>query len=460
MLLLCHHADGRSTRGETSVTSALATDLYQLTMMAGYHHAGIEGRSTFELFVRELPPHRGFLVAAGLEQALAYLEQLRFTPEEIAWLRTVPALAPAPSTFFDDLLPGFRFTGEVWAVAEGEVVFPREPLLRVCAPALQAQLVETALLAIVTFQTSIASKAARVVEAAAGRTVIEFGSRRAHGPDAACHAARAAFVGGCDATSNVEAGHRFGVPVAGTMAHSWVMTFEDEIDAFRQFLTTFGERTTLLIDTYDTIAAARRIVESGLRPASVRLDSGDLAELSREVRSVLDAGGLRDTRIIVSGDLDEHRIAELLAAGAPIDAFGVGTALSTSRDAPALGGVYKLVEIERDGVMHPAAKRSTGKRTYPGAKQVWRTERDGQAIEDVIALATEGAREGRPLLTRVMHQGRRTDAAAALTTCRDRSRAAVAALPPGVRQRQGWGEYPVRDGEGLVALAASVDRAG
>jgi nicotinate phosphoribosyltransferase len=438
------------------VTSALATDLYQLTMMAGYHHAGLSGRSTFELFVRELPPHRGFLVAAGLEQALSYLEALRFTSDEIAWLRTVPALAGAPSSFFDELLPSFRFSGEVWAVPEGEVVFPREPVVRVCAPALQAQLVETALLAIVTFQTSVASKAARVVDAAAGRTVIEFGSRRAHGVSAACHAARAAFVGGCHATSNVEAGYRFGIPVAGTMAHSWVMTFQDEIAAFREFMDIFGDRATLLIDTYDTVAAARRIVASGLRPGSVRLDSGDLAALSRGVRNVLDEGGLRATRIFASGDLDEHRIAELLEAGAPIDAFGVGTALSTSRDAPALGGVYKLVEIERNGVMHPAAKHSTGKRTYPGAKQVWRTERDGVALQDVIALSTEHPPRGRALLSQVMRGGRRTSNPPPLEESRAKSRASVAALPEGVRRREDWEEYPVYDSEALTRLAETV----
>ena len=210
---------------------ALNTDLYQLTMMAGYLHGGITGRSTFELFVRELPPRRGYLVAAGLEQALEFLEQLRFTDEQIRYLRTVPALARAPERFFSEQLPALRFTGDVWAVAEGEAVFAQEPLVRVSAPAAEAQLVETALLAIVTFQTTIASKAARIVDAASGRAVIEFGSRRAHGLDAAVHAARAAYVAGCDSTSNVEAGHRFGIPVSGTMAHSWVLTFADVIEA-------------------------------------------------------------------------------------------------------------------------------------------------------------------------------------------------------------------------------------
>ena len=276
----------------THVISALATDLYEIAMAAGYHHQAMAGRCTFELFVRRLPPHRGYLVAAGIEQALAYLEHLKFKPDEIAYLRSVPALSRAPDEFFSTFLPGLRFRGDVWAVGEGEPVFPGEPILRVTATAAEAQLVETALLAIVTFQTTIASKASRIVHAADGRAVIEFGSRRAHGLEAALHAARAAYLAGCVGTSNVEAGHRFGIPVSGTMAHSWVMAFADELDAFRAYLDLFGAGTTLLIDTYDTLRAARDIVAAGLRPSAVRLDSGNLLDLSRSVRRILDEGGL------------------------------------------------------------------------------------------------------------------------------------------------------------------------
>jgi nicotinate phosphoribosyltransferase len=437
---------------------ALNTDLYQLTMMAGYLHGGITGRSTFELFVRDLPPERGYLVAAGLEQALEFLEQLHFTDEQIRYLRTVPGLARAPERFFGEQLPAFRFTGDVWAVDEGEVVFAQEPLLRVSAPAPEAQLVETALLAIVTFQTSIASKAARIVEAARDRSVIEFGSRRAHGLDAAVHAARAAYVGGCESTSNVEAGHRFGIPVSGTMAHSWVMTFEHEIEAFRAYLSLFGERTTVLIDTYDTVAAARAIVTAGLRPGGVRLDSGDLGALSREVRAVFDQGGLTSTRIVASGDLDEDRVAALLAEGAPIDAFGVGTALSTSRDSPALGGVYKLVEVERGGVMTPAIKLSTGKRTLPGSKQVWRISRDGCAIEDVLGLYDEKGPDGRPLLVPVMRGGRRLTDAPLLAATREACRARIRELPPEVRRLHDWAAYPVRLSEAMQRLVEDTSR--
>src|SRR5262245_16601636 len=255
-----------------SVPSALATDLYQLTMMAGYDAAGYQARTTFELFARELPDERSYLVAAGLTQALDYLESLAFTLDEIAWLRTLQVFQNVQPRFFLDVLPSFRFTGDVWAVDEGEVVFAGEPLVRVTAPALEAQLVETALLATIGFQTSVASKASRIVDAARGRSVVEFGSRRAHGLEAACLAARAACLAGFQGTSNVQAGRNFGVPVVGTMAHSWVMTFDDELDAFRTYMSVFGPATTLLIDTYDTVAAAKRIVGAGLRPAAVRLD--------------------------------------------------------------------------------------------------------------------------------------------------------------------------------------------
>lgn len=436
--------------------SALATDLYQVTMMAGYHASGQDQPRTFELFVRGLPEHRQYLVAAGLEQALEYLTHLRFTADEIAWLRTLRALTDVPASFFDTYLPAFRFTGDVWAMDEGEVFFSHEPLLRVTAPAAEAQLVETALLAVITFQTSVASKAARVVGAASGRTVIEFGSRRAHGLDAAVHAARAAYIGGCLATSNLEAGRRFGIPVSGTMAHSWVMGFADEVDAFRQYMQIFGEHATLLIDTYDTIAATRRIIASGLRPKGVRLDSGDLLALSRQVRQILDAGGLHATRILVSGDLDEHRINALIQAGAPIDGFGVGTALSVVNDAPALGGVYKLVETTEGGRARPTVKLSSGKRTFPGRKQVWRVTEGGIATHDVMGLHDETAQDGRALLSQVMRGGARVAPATPLVDVRQRCLARVAQLPPSVRALAPGAPYAVRVSATLDQLARSA----
>ena len=437
--------------------SALATDLYEIAMVAGYHHAQITGRCTFELFVRTLPPSRSYLIAAGIAQALDFLEELHFTPEEVAYLRSVPALSRVSDEFFTRVLPELRFRGDVWAVREGEPVFAREPIVRVTAAAAEAQLVETALLAIITFQTSIASKAARIVQAAEGRRVIEYGSRRAHGLDAALHAARAAYLAGCAGTSNVEAGHRFGIPVSGTMAHSWVMGFERELDAFRAYLDLFGDGTTLLIDTYDTVRAARALAAAGLTPSAVRLDSGDLLALSRDVRRILDEGGASSTRILASGDLDEHSIARLLAAGAPIDAFGVGTALSTSLDAPALGGVYKLVEVERGSAMMPVVKLSAQKQTYAGAKQVWRIVEDGVAVRDRIGLDGEPApAEGRALLQPVMRAGRRIVPRVQLTQLRDACLAAVAELPGAVRRVSNWETLEVSVTTALERLTADA----
>jgi nicotinate phosphoribosyltransferase len=436
------------------IPSALVTDLYELTMMAGYDAGHVRGRATFELFVRNLPANRAFLVAAGLEQALQYLEALRFTHEQTAYLRHLSNMQGVPDRFFDETLPSLRFTGDVWAVPEGTPVFAYEPLLRVSAPLLEAQLVETALLAIVNFQTSIASKAARVVWAARGRAVMEFGSRRAHGPEAGVLAARAAYLAGCDSTSNVEAGYRYGIPLSGTMAHSWVTTFEDEMEAFRQYAAVFGERSVFLIDTYDTVSAARKIVAAGVRPRAVRLDSGDLVALSREVRAILDAGGMQDTQILASGDLDEWSVAHVLAQDAPIDAFGVGTALATSKDAPALGGIYKLVEVERHGENVPVMKLSTGgKASQPGRKQAWRIYRQGAAVADVIGLADEPAPAGGlALLVPVMERGFRLGAPASLPSSRSLCARMLADLPQGIRVLEPREAYPVSRSAMLEAL--------
>lgn len=431
---------------------ALATDLYELTMAAAYYTQGIGLTATFELFVRELPASRRFLLVAGLEQALEYLEHLRFTEEDIAYLRRHPMFASVRDDFFD-FLRSFRFSGEVWAMPEGELAFANEPLLRVTAPIVQAQIVETFLLATVNFQTMIASKAARVVWAAAGRPVIEFGSRRAHGTEAAMYAARAAYIGGCGGTSNVEAGLRFGIPTFGTIAHSWVMSFEDELAAFRSFMEVFPGTTTLLIDTYDTVAAARKIVEAGLRPQAVRLDSGELVELSRQVREVLDQGGLTQTRIFASGDLDEYRIHDLLARGACVDAFGVGTRLSTSSDEPNLGGVYKLVEIVRDHEAVGRVKTSPGKATFPGRKQVYRfADAQGTFTHDLLALADEPAPpDGRALLQLVMQGGRRLLPLQPVEELRQRAQQALARLPAALRSLERGPGLPVRVSERLQA---------
>jgi nicotinate phosphoribosyltransferase len=436
---------------------ALSADFYEVTMMAGYYSAGMTESATFELYVRNLPPNRSYLVAAGLEQALDYLEALRFDEADIAYLRGVPALQKVEGRFFDEFLPRFRFTGDVWAVAEGTPIFPPEPLLRVTAPMPEAQYVETALLACLAFQTSVASRAARMVGAAKGREVVEFGARRAHGLEAGVLAARAAVLAGCAATSNVEAGRQFGIPVSGTMAHSWVLAFPDEISAFRQYSDVLGS-TVMLLDTYDTAQAAAGLVRSGLKPRAVRIDSGDLVALSRTVRGILDEGGLKETTIFASGDLDEWKIGKIVDAGAPIDGFGVGASLVTSSDAPSLGAIYKLVEIQREGTLVPVMKYSTGKRTFPGCKQVWRRMRNDAAVEDVIELADAPAPpSAQPLLSRVMHEGRREAPRIGLRDLRERCLSAIDRLPHAQRGLEEGARFPVRLGSALQATIERLD---
>lgn len=387
--------------------SGLLTDLYELTMAAGYVQNRFDARATFELFVRSLPPHRNYLVAAGLEQALDFLENVRFSGEDIAYLQAQPFFRNVHSDFFD-YLSRFHFTGDVWALPEGTIFFPGEPLLRVNALIAEAQLVETGLLSILHFQTLIASKASRVTTAAGGRPVVEFGSRRAHGMEAGVLAARAAFVGGCEGTSNAYAGRRFGIPVYGTQAHSWIMAHEDEAEAFRDFLDVFPEQSTLLVDTYDVHAAIEKIVALGRKPGGVRLDSGDVLADSQWVRTRLDSVGWNDVKIFASGELNEERIEVLLRSGARIDAFGVGTALSTSSDSPNIGVIYKLVEVDTGDTVRSAAKFSQEKITYPGRKQVFRfSGREGKFSEDVVSLDTEFFAGSDPLLVPVMRAGKR-----------------------------------------------------
>lgn len=413
--------------------AALVTDFYELTMVAGYRAEGMEAEATFDLFVRDLPATRSFLVACGLDDALHYLETLRFDDAAIAFLRSVGRLDEG----FLKWLAALRFGGEVWAVPEGELVFAGEPLLRVTAPLPQAQLVETFLLNVVAFETMVASKAARIALACGERQFVDFSARRDHGPDASVKAARAAYVGGASATSNVLAAGLHGIPVTGTMAHSFVMAFDREADAFRAFARHFPDHAVLLIDTYDTEGGARAAVEvanelagSGIAIRGVRLDSGDLARLSKAVRAILDEGGQRHVQILASGDLDEHRIAALLAGGAPIDAFGVGTQLGTSGDSPSLTAVYKLAESASGARI----KLSTGKVTVPGRKQVWRVKGgDGAYDHDVITLEHEEVPSARPLLERVMADGRRCVPRESLEEPRRRCREAVARLPSPLR---------------------------
>jgi len=431
----------------------LAADLYELTMGAAYHDAGMSSVvGTFELFVRHLPPHRSFLVLAGLEQAVEFLLAVRFDGRSIDYLRALPVFSHVSAGFWD-YLAGFHFSGDAHAIPEGSVVFAGEPLVRVHAPIIEAQLVETFLLATVGHQTLIATKAARVVEAAAGKGVIEFGARRAHGFHAALFGARAAVIGGCVGTSNTLAGQMFDVPVYGTAAHSFTMAFAHELDAFRAFARTFPEHAILLVDTYDTLEGARRAAALGPAVRGVRLDSGDLLALSRAVREILDAAGLAQTQIVASGDLNEERIAALSAAGAPIDVYGVGTDLATSRDAPALGAVYKLVAVEAGGERRAVRKLGGEKATYPGPKQVYRRQGpDGRFGEDVVALATETL-AGEPLLVPVITGGRACKALPVLPEIRARARAQIEALPPGVRRLERADAYPIHITPALRDLA-------
>lgn len=428
--------------------ASLLTDLYELTMAAGYVEAGIaEGEAAFELFVRRLPDERNFLVACGLEQAVAYLEALRFDGEAIGYLRSLGFLGDAVLERLREL----RFTGDVHAVPEGEVVFAGEPLLRVSGPLIEAQLAETFLLATIGFQTMVASKAARVALAAGGRPVADFSARRDHGPDAALKAARAAYVGGAASTSNVLAGQAFGIPLSGTMAHAYVMAFADEREAFRRFADAFPDRAVLLIDTYDTVEGARRVVEvvrEGHPVRAVRLDSGDLGALAREVRAVLDEGGAGHVRIVASGDLDEHRVRELVASGAPIDSFGVGTRMGTSEDAPSLSAVYKLV-ADPSG---PRMKRSAGKVTIPGCKQVVR-----HGDRDVLALHDEPTGGGRPLLVPVLDDGVRVRDDEPLADARARAADAIAALPAELRGLEPAPPWPVEVSAALAALQRETE---
>jgi nicotinate phosphoribosyltransferase len=409
---------------------ALFTDLYELTMLQAYFAQGMEERAVFSLFVRRLPERRNYLLACGLDTVLDYLEHLRFTSDDIAYLRSLGHF----SNGFLDRLEDFRFSGEVHAVPEGTPVFANEPILEIVAPIPEAQLVETFVMNQVHLQTVLASKAARVVAAAQGRTVVDFGPRRMHGIDAALKAARAFHIAGISATSNVLAGKIYGVPVAGTMAHSLVQSFDDELEAFRAFARLYPT-TVLLVDTYDTLEGVANVIRLARELApdfkvrAVRLDSGDLTDLAFEARQLLDHAGLPQVEIFASGSLDEDAIAELVSKGAPITGFGVGTKMGVSSDAPDLDIAYKLCEYAGRGRL----KLSTGKPVLPGRKQVFRVEQDGRAMRDVIARAEEKL-PGRPLLQPMMCDGRRLAAALGdLEQARRHAATEIGHLPDRVR---------------------------
>lgn len=430
----------------------LLTDLYELTMAASYLRRGMEEPATFSLFARRLPANRGFLVASGLEDVLGFLEGFSFDGGDIDYLRATQGFDEAALRAFR----GMRFTGDVWAVPEGRVVFADEPLMEVTAPIAEAQLVETFLLNQITFQTAVASKAARCVIAARGRDLVDFSFRRTHGIEAGLAVARASAIAGSRATSNVEAARRYGLLAVGTMAHSYVQAFPTEADAFRAFAQDFPDRTTFLVDTFDTSAGVRAAVrvihELGLTGRlAVRLDSGDLAALALEARGILDAAGLQRVRILASGGLDEYDIDDLLSVGAPIDAFGVGTKMGVSADAPSLDSVYKLVQYGD----RPVLKLSPGKATSPGPKQVFRSA----GLRDVIALRSEAApRDARALLEPVMTRGERSRAPGAIAAARERCESDLAELPDEARRLRDPEPPVARVSESLMELTRAVRR--
>ena len=438
------------------VNSALLTDLYQLSMVQAYLVNGQTEDAVFEFFVRKLPANRNFYLAAGLEQALDYLEGDHFSAEDIDWLRETGRF----NETLLDYLREFRFTGEVHAMAEGTVFFENEPILRVTAPLPMAQLVESRLINILHYQSLIATKAARQVLQAGDKTLVDFGMRRAHGADAGLMAARASYIAGFAGTATVLAGKRYGVPIFGTMAHSFVQAFDDEVAAFEAFARARPDNLVLLIETYDTEAAARKIVRlapvlagQGISISAVRIDSGDLVELARRVRCIFDDGGLIDVKIFVSGGLDEYKLAEISRAQVAIDGFGIGTSLTTSSDLPALDCAYKLQEYA--GI--PRRKRSTGKATLPGRKQVWRRfDEKGRMDEDILTI--EGDRQsGVALIECMMRDGRRVAKTPSLVEIRERCGKSVAQLPDGLRRLDKASDYPVQTAPGLQALVAQVD---
>lgn len=440
--------------------SGLLLDLYELTMAAGYFERKAPAQATFDLFVRRLPKNRSFLVAAGLENALKFLENFSFTNQDIDFLKQ-------KEIFKDDFLhylAALRFTGDVYALAEGTIFFPGEPVLRVVAPILEAQLVESYLLNVINLATTICSKAARVVMAAKGKEVYDFSLRRTQGPDAGMAAARSSYIAGCAGTSNVLAGSLYNIPLAGTMAHSFIMSFRDELESFRNYASTFPDSTTLLVDTYDykkgiqnAIQVAGELEAEGHKLRAIRLDSGNLVSISKLARSLLDAHGLRYVKILASGNLDEYKIERLLGARAMIDSFGVGTNMGVSSDAPYLDVLYKLSQIDDlEGNAYPVMKLSQGKVTYPGKKQVFRIANTRCAyLKDIIGLEGEKA-AGKPLLEKVMENGKIISSLPSLEKIRELTKDNLMRLPSKYKELKGSSVYPVCLSQGLRQLVSKV----
>ena len=438
-------------------SSAPLTDLYELTMAQAYQEQGMDEPAVFEFCVRKLPPHRNFLIAAGLEQVLHFLSDLRFTQEELSWLDQTGLFKPELLRYLEAL----RFTGTVAAMPEGTIFFPHEPILRIVAPLPVAQLVESRVINLLNFQTMVASKAARSVLVSEGKPLIDFGLRRAHGAEAGLLAARASYLAGFSGSATVLAGMAYGIPVYGTMAHSFVQAHRSEAQAFEHFARAYPNNVIFLIDTYDTERAARTVTSlapalraDGITVKGVRLDSGDLADHARQVRRILDEGGLPHTQILASGNLDEYRVKDLLDSRAPIDGFAVGTAMTTSSDAPSLDSTYKL----QDYAGRPCRKRSEGKATWPGQKQVFRSYAGDGCIDHDTITTNEDQQPGAPLLHTVMRDGRRLSQAPTLTDLRRHTAEQLARLPEPLRTLETAPTFPVLISQALQDLAQTVDR--
>ena len=438
-------------------STVLLTDLYQLTMVQTYLEQGMEDEAVFELFVRKLPIHRNFLLAAGLEQVVEFLSGLHVTTEELEWLKSTGRFNSTLLRY----LEGLRFTGDVHAMPEGTIFFPHEPILRIVAPLPQAQLVETRIMNLLNFQTMIASKAARSMLVAGGKPLIDFGLRRAHGAEAGLLAARASYLAGFAGTATVLAGMEYDIPIYGTMAHSFVQAHKDETTAFEHFALAQPENAIFLIDTYDTEAAAHKVValaprlkQQGIMVKGVRLDSGDLADHARKVRRILDEGSLPQAQILASGNLDEYQLRRLIASGAPIDSFAIGTAMTTSADAPSLDCAYKLQEYAG----RPCRKRSEGKATWPGRKQVYRQYTQDRRCDYDLVTTVQDTGAGEPLLHPVMTEGRRLVPAQKLSEVRERAATQLARLPDSLRRLECGRPYDVRIAQPLQDLARAVDQ--
>ncbi len=453
----CQSATVESVVLTPSKTPAVLTDLYQLAMLKAYHDRGMNQTAVFEFYIRNLPAQRNFLMAAGLEQVLEYLENLRFTQQERDWLKSSGRF---PADFVDSL-KDFRFTGDVHALPEGTIFFANEPVLRITAPLPQAQLAESRIINILQMQIMAASKAARMVLTAPGKTLLDFGLRRAHGAEAGLFVARASYLAGFNGSATVPAEPFYGIPVFGTMAHSYIQTHSDEATAFKDFAHSWPDTAIFLLDTYDTVQAAHKVValardlkKEGISIHGVRLDSGDLVQLAKQVRTILDEGGLRDTKIFASGNLDEYALEQLIAKQAPIDGFGIGTRLAVSEDAPTLECVYKMQEY--DG--QPRRKRSQGKATWPGKKQVFRTfDAQGKMQEDHLAMEDESL-PGEPLLKPCMRQGKRLSPPAPLEQWRTHAARQLDQLPEAFRSLDSVPPYPVHISQKIRDLADRLDQ--